>query len=72
MPVIKIGTPYSAPGITTNRFGKRDMVIPYTLDGKGPFDIRLPMESFTPETAEAAVKEQAKKQSALQDKQLTI
>jgi hypothetical protein len=69
---IKIGTPYPAPGITADRFGKQDMVIPYSIDDTGPFNVRVPLEGYTPEVGIEAVKKQATSQAALINKTFTI
>ena len=55
MPTVKIGIPYPANGVTIDRFGKRDMVVPYYIDGKGAFEVRLPIEEYTPDKAQQAV-----------------
>ncbi len=72
MAVIKIGLPYPAPGVTMTRFGKTDMVIPYTIDGVGSFMVRLPLETYSPTEAEAEVRKQAQGQLALRDKELML
>lgn len=69
---VKILTPFPAPAITADRFGKQDMVIQYLLDSKGPYEVRVPLESYTPEEGEKAVREQAKKQTALANKEFSI
>lgn len=72
MAKVKIGTPYPAPGITRERFGKMDMVIPYTIDGAGLYEVRLPQEDYTPPKGEEAVRKQAGAQTALAGKELTL
>ncbi len=72
MPAVKIMTPYPAPGITVERFGKQDMVIPYMIDKAGPFQLRVPMEDYTAAKGEAAVRQQAGQQAALIDKTFSI
>ena len=72
MAMIKIGTPYPGPGVTIERFGKQDMVVPYTIDGEGPFQVRVPMEDYNPSTAENAVRTQAQSQTALKGKEFTL
>lgn len=72
MAKVKIGMPYRSPSITAERFGKMDMVLPYTIDGQGPFEVRLLEEEFTPAKGEAAVKAAAQGQVALFGKELTL
>ncbi len=72
MAMIKIGTPYPSPGVTLERFGKTDMVIPYTIDGEGPFQVRVALEDYNPSTAENAVRAQAQSQAALKGKEFTL
>ena len=72
MPTVKIGIPYPANGVTIDRFGKRDMVVPYYIDGKGAFEVRLPIEEYTPDKAQQAVEKQARSQIALIDKQIPL
>lgn len=72
MPIVKIATPYPSPGVTVDRFGKQDMVIPYMIDKAGPYQVRVPLETYTPEVGEAAVRAQAAHQAALIDKTFTI
>jgi hypothetical protein len=72
MAQVKIGTPYPAPSITQDRFGKRDMVIPYWVDGEGAFDVRMPLEDYTADKAQQLVTAQARSQIQLKGKELTI
>lgn len=72
MAKVKIGLPYRAPSLTVERFGKWDMVIPYTIDGSATFEVRLPEEDYTPAKGEEAVRNFAKGQVALSGKELTI
>lgn len=72
MPSVKISMAYRAPSLTAERFGKFDMVIPYTIDGIGPFDVRVPEENYTPSEGEDAVRKAATNQVALKDRELTI
>lgn len=69
---LKILTPYTAPGVTLERFGKFDWVLPYTLNEQGRYEVRVPMENFTPEAGEAAVRAQAELQTRLMDKEFTL
>jgi len=72
MAIIKIGTPYPAPGVTLERFGKQDMVIPYTIDGEGPFQVRVALEDYTPSGGEEAVRRMASSQASLKGKEFTL
>ena len=72
MAKIKIGLAYREPSVTEERFGKYDMVIPYTIDGGTQFETRVPEEDFTPAKGEEAVRGAAKNQVALLGKELTI
>lgn len=72
MAKVKIGMPYRAPSLTSERFGRYDMVLSYTIDTEGPFEIRVPEEDFTPARGEEAIREAAKKQVALYGKELSI
>ena len=72
MSLIKIGTPYPGPGVTVDRFGKSDMVVPYWIDGEGPFQVRVPLEDYNPSAAETAVRNQAQSQTALKGKEFTL
>lgn len=36
----KIEQYYEAPGLTTDRFGKADVTIRYSIDGKGPYEVK--------------------------------
>jgi hypothetical protein len=72
MAVVKIGLPYPSPGVTVARFGKMDMVVPYTIDGTGTFSVRLPLESYTPIDGEAEVRKQAQAQISLQNKEFSL
>ena len=69
---VKIATPYPAPSITQDRFGRTDMVIPYTLDGVGPFEVRLPLETYSTSKGEDAVRERARQQSELKGKEFEV
>lgn len=69
---IVIGTPYLAPGITIERFGKRDWVIPYSLDEQAGFEVRCPEETFTPQCGEDAVRKQAQLQTSLKGKEIIL
>lgn len=72
MAKVKLGMPFKSPGLTPERFGKFDMVIPYTIDGMGPFEVRIPYEEYDPRKAETLVVEEAKKQLALYGKEIAI
>jgi hypothetical protein len=72
MAVVKIGLPYPAPGNTMSRFGKTDMVVPYTIDGVGSFMVRIPAEEYNPSLGEQKVREQAAGQVALKDKEIQL
>ena len=72
MAKIKIGLAYRAPSISGERFGKWDMVIPYTIDGGQAFEARFPEEDFSPSKGEEAVRAAAKNQVALLGKEITI
>lgn len=67
-----IRTPYRAPGITVERFGKFDWVIPYVIDNEGPFEVRVPEEIFSPEVGEQKVRTQAELQIRLKGKEITL
>jgi hypothetical protein len=72
MASVKIALAFRAPSLTAERFGKFDMVIPYTIDGAGPFDVRVPEENYTSAIGEEAVRKAATAQVALKDRELTI
>lgn len=72
MAKVKILMPYRAPAITAERFGHWDMVIPYQVDGMGPYEVRLPEEDFTPEKGEEKVREEARKQIRLYGRELEV
>jgi len=72
MAQVKISLAYRAPSLTAERFGKFDMVIPYTIDGVGPFDVRVPEDNYTAAIGEEAVRHAAAAQVALKDRELTI
>ena len=72
MASVKISLAFRAPSLTAERFGKFDMVIPYTIDGAGPFDVRVPEEDYDAAKGEAAVRKAAGAQIALKDRELTI
>lgn len=72
MAIVKISLAYRAPSLTAERFGKFDMVIPFTIDGAGPFDVRVPEENYTAEIGETAVRKTASAQVALKGRELTI
>lgn len=69
---VKIGMPFKTPGIAIDRFGKWDIVIPYTIENAGTFEVRLPEEDWTPEKGEAAVREAARRQLVLFNKEIEI
>jgi len=73
MAMIKLGTPYPAPGVTLERFGKTDMLIPYSIDGeRETYYVRVPLEDYTPFAGEEAVKKMAASQTALKGKEFTL
>lgn len=69
---VKIGLPYSMPGVTRERFGMMDMVIPYTIDDTNRFEVRLPLEDWTAQKGEQAVREAATKQLAIYEHEFTL
>lgn len=72
MALIKIGLAHRAPSPTVERFGKYDLVIPYTIDGGGAFEALVPEEDFTPLRGEDAVRAAAQNQVALLGKEIIL
>ena len=72
MASVKIALAHRAPSLTAERFGRFDMVIPYTIDGVGPFEVRVPEENYTAQVGEDAVRQAAQAQVALKDREITI
>jgi len=69
---VKIGLAYRAPSVVPERFGKWDMVIPYSIDGVGPWEVRVPEEDYSASKGEEAVRRAAQAQVALKDKELQV
>ena len=72
MATVKVGLAVKAPSLDPARFGKFDMVIPYTIDGAGPFDVRIPQEDFNEQAAEDLIRKAAQAQVALKDREIKI
>lgn len=72
MAKVKIEQYFEVPGVTTDRFGKVDVVVRFTIDAKGPYEVKLPKENFTPTAAEEAVKRAVKERQAVEGKEFTV
>ena len=68
----KIEQYFEVPGVTTDRFGKVDVVVRFSIDGKGPYEVKLPKENFTPAKAEEVVKAAVKERLAVEGKEFTV
>lgn len=68
----KIEQFYESPGVTTDRFGKTDVTVKYSIDGKGLYEVKLPKENFTPQAAEEAVKTAVRQRLAVEGKEFTV
>lgn len=72
MAKVKIEQYFEVPGVTTDRFGKVDVTVRYTIDGKGPYEVKLAKENFTPQKAQEAVTAAAKERLTVEGKEFTV
>jgi hypothetical protein len=60
------------PGVSVERFGKFDVLIRYSIDGKGPYELRMPKEGFSPTSAEAAVREAVRERLSIEGREIQV